>query len=203
MNAPSAANPPVELRDGRLLAREALEPWLGAVGKNVRIYQGCRLVGASRISIGDETQIDESVQVFAGEDVELGAHVHLAFSSSISGGGSCRIGDFASIGAAVRIVTGTDEIDGRGLTNPTIPPEFRSVRRSRVIIGAHAVIFTGSVILPGVTIGEGAVVAAGSIVHHDCKPWGIYAGNPLTQVAVRPPERILELAARLRMELPR
>jgi acetyltransferase-like isoleucine patch superfamily enzyme len=50
----------------------------------------------------------------------------------------------------------------------------------------------------GVTIGEGAVVAAGSLVHHNLKPWGIYAGNPLVQVGLRPAEPVLQAARELR-----
>jgi acetyltransferase-like isoleucine patch superfamily enzyme len=196
MTPPDLPLPP-EFRDGELLPRSLLERWLGSVGRDVRVYRGCRLVGPRGIHLGNATQIDEGVFVFAGEGVTIGAHVHLAFGSSISGGGSCQIGDFAGIGAGVRIITGTEDVSGDGLTNPTIPTEFRRVNRSRVVVGPHAVIFTASQILPGVTIGEGAVVAAGSLVHHDLKPWSIYAGNPLTQIGLRPRDRILELAARL------
>jgi len=168
----------------------------------VRVFAGARLVNPERIEIGDFTQIDEGVYIFGGEGAELGCHVHLAFQSSISGGGACVIGDFAGVGAGVRIVTGTELVDGSGLTNPTIPEPYRAVKRGCVTVGPHAVIFTNSVVLPDVTIGEGAVVAAGSVVHRDLKPWAIYAGNPLTQVGVRPAERVLQLAEALRKEQP-
>lgn len=151
-------------------------------------------MGADRIEIGDYSQVDEGVWVFAGEGVWLGRHVHLAFGSSISGGGQCRIHDFAGIGAGVRILTGTDVADGTGLTNPTVPEQSRAVRRGAVEIGRHAVVFTNSVVFPEVTIGEGAVVAAGSLVHHSLAAWGIYAGSPLVQVGVRPKETVLRLA---------
>lgn len=173
---------------------EVLRLHLGACGDSVRVFRGCRLVGATRIRLGQRSQIDESVFLFAGEGIDIGAYVHIAAGAVIFGGGSCRLGDFAGIGSAVRLVTGTEEVRGLGLTNPTVPVEFRLVRRSHIEVGAHAVVFTGSIVLPGVIIGEGAVVAAGSIVHHDLKPWGIYAGNPLTCVGIRPKERVLELA---------
>jgi galactoside O-acetyltransferase len=139
-------------------------------------------------------QIDEGVFIFAGQGVVIGHCVHLAVGSSISGGGECVIGDFAGIGAGVRLLTGTEEIDRGGLTNPTVPPELRTVRRGRVEIGAHALVLTNSVVLPDITIGEGAVVGAGSVVHHDLKPWGIYAGTPLVQVGVREAEPVLKKA---------
>jgi len=188
---------PAEFSEGKALPEATVRRWLKACGKGVRIFAGSRLVGPERIEIGDSVQIDEGVWIFAGEGVTLGDHVHLAFGSSISGGGRCEIGDFAGIGAGVRLVTGSDDVDGRGLTNPTVPTLLRSVHRGRVLIGPHAVVFTNSVVLPDVSVGEGAVVAAASLVHHSLSPWGIYAGNPLVQIGVRPKDEILRLAERL------
>ena len=176
---------PPEFRDGEVLPEAVVKRWLKSCGAGVRIFRGARLVGPDRITLGDRTQIDEGVRIFAGEGVEIGRHVHFAFESSISGGGSCLVQDYAGIGAATRLITGTELIEG-GLTNPTIPAEFRAVARGRIEIHAHALVFTGSIVLPGVVIGEGAIVSAGSIVHRSLKPWGIYAGNPLVQVGVRP-----------------
>ena len=187
---------PKELSPGTLLDQGVLSATLRHCGRSVRIYAGCRLVPPDRIAIGDFSQVDEGVLIFAGEGVTLGRHVHLAFGASISGGGRCEIGDYAGISAGVRLVTGSEDIHG-GLTNPTIPPEFRSVVRSRVQIGAHALLFTNTVVLPGVSIGEGAVVAAGSVVHRDLKPWSIYAGNPLVCIGQRDPAPILTATARL------
>ena len=185
-----------EFAPGVLVPGEVLNRVLRACGSDVKVYRGCRLSPPDRISIGDRAQIDEQVRIYAGEGVVIGRHVHFAFLSSISGGGTCEIGEFAGIGAGVRLLTGSEEIHG-GLTNPTVPQEFRTVRRARTVVGAHALVFTNSVVLPGVTVGEGAVVAAGSVVHRDLAPWGIYAGNPLVQVGVRDREPILAAAAAL------
>lgn len=190
---------PEEFQPGTCLARETLVQWFPECGPGVKIFRGCRLVGVERIRVGAHTQVDEGVWIFAGKGVTLGRHVHLAFGSSISGGGGCEIGDFAGIGAGVRILTGTEEVGGGGLTNPTVPAELRSVRREGVRVGAHALVFTGSIVFPGVTVGEGAVVSAGSLVHHDLEPWGIYAGHPLRRVGRRPKSELLERAARLTM----
>ncbi len=110
------------------------------------------------------------------------------------------MGDFAGLGAGVRLITGSDDPQGPGLTNPTIPEALRSVRRGHVDVGAHALIFTQSLVLPNVSIGEGAVVAAGSIVHHSLKPWMIYAGSPLVAVGIRDPKSPME-ALRALLEL--
>ncbi len=185
-----------EFAPGATLPPELLAGVLRACGRNVKVYRGCRLVPPGLISVGDGSQIDEAVRIYAGEGVSIGRHVHFAFLSSISGGGRCEVGDFVGIGAGVRILTGTEEIEG-GLTNPTVPTEFRRVRRARTVVGAHALVFTNTVVLPGVTLGEGVVVAAGSVVHRDLAPWAIYAGNPLVRIGTRDPDPILAAAAEL------
>jgi galactoside O-acetyltransferase len=117
--------------------------------------------------------------------------VHFAVGSSISGGGTCIIHDFAGVAAGARLITGTELLEN-GLSNPTIPLHLRAVSRGRVEVHAHALIFTNTVVLPGVTIGEGAVISAGSLVHRNLKPWAIYGGTPLVQIGVRSRESIMK-----------
>ncbi len=191
---------PSVFRQGEWVPEAELRLHLKRCGRGVRIFLGARLLQPEVISIGSFSQVDEGVYIFGGEQVEIGCHVHLAFLSSMSGGGRCVIGDYAGIGAGVRIITGTELVEGTGLTNPTIPAVYRSLKRGAVRIGAHALLFTNSVVLPDVTVGEGAVVAAGSVVHRDLKPWGIYGGNPLTQIGVRERATMLELAAKLQRQ---
>ncbi len=173
---------------------------LKSCGQWVKVYAGCLLVPPGAVSLGDFSQVDGGVRVFAGEGVVIGRHTHLAFCSSISGGGRCELGDFVGLGAGARLITGTEVVDGRGLTNPTIPAPLRQVQRGYIKVGPHAIIFTNAVVLPNVTIGEGAIVAAGAVVHRDLKPWGIYAGHPLVQVGVREKETVLEMGRRLLAE---
>jgi galactoside O-acetyltransferase len=186
-----------ELSAARLLPLETLQKQLQACGQGVKVYSGCRLYPPDRICVGDFSQIDEGVRIYAGLGVTIGRHVHLAFDCSISGGGQCVIKDFAGLGAGVRLITGSENVDGSGLTNPTVPEALRRVERGQVVIGAHAVVFTNTIVLPGVTVGEGAVVSAGSVVHRDLKPWCVYAGSPLVQVGIRPKDDILRLAGEL------
>ena len=191
------SNIPPELCAGEVIPVELLARWLKSVGRGVKVYVGCKLTPPGVISLGDFTQIDEGVRIYAGQEVVIGQHVHLAFGSSISGGGECVIDDFVGIGAGARLITGTEIVDGEALTNSTVPLQFRGVRRGKIRIGAHAVVFTNSVVFPDVEIGEGAVVAAGSAVHRSLKPWTIYAGNPLVPVGQRKRETILRLAREL------
>jgi acetyltransferase-like isoleucine patch superfamily enzyme len=188
---------PSEFAPGQLLSELDLKQFLKRSGHHVKVYRGARLIPPERIAIGDYSQIDEGVRIFAGGGVEICRHVHFAFGTSISGGGMTFIGDFVGVGTGTRIITGSEIFNEGGLTNPTIPPQFRSVSRGRVEIQPHALIFTNVVILPNVTVGEGAVVGACSLVHRDLKPWGVYAGNPLVQIGTRDPEPVLEKASQL------
>ncbi len=169
---------------GVLVDPSELRQYLKCVGQNVKVFRGCRIDHPELLEMGDASQIDEGVFLFAGEGIKLGRHVHLAFGSSISGGGRCEIHDYAGIGAGVRLITGTENIS-EGLTNPTVPHESRHVKRGQIVIHSHALVFTNSVVFPNVTIGEGAVVSAGSVVHHDLKPWTIYGGHPLVAIQRR------------------
>lgn len=41
------------------------------------------------------------------------------------------------------------------MTNPTMPSKYTGVQRDDVLIGKHAIVGSGSVVLPGVVLGEG------------------------------------------------
>ncbi len=188
---------PVEFAPGVCFSEEALRRHFKRCGPGVKVFRGCRIHLPEQVELGAYCQIDEGVFIFAGESVVIGVHAHLAFQSSISGGGRVRVGDYAGIGAGVRLISGSEDPHGGGLTNPTIPAALRSVRRGRVEVGAYALVFTNSVVLPDVCIGEGAVVAAGSVVHRTLKPWTVYAGSPLVAVGVRDPKTTVETMRKL------
>lgn len=65
---------------------------------------------------------------------------------------------------------------------------FERSQMTSVVIGDHAMLFPGSVILAGpgrTTIGEGAVVGANSVVLRSVPAWEIWAGNPARKVGDR------------------
>jgi galactoside O-acetyltransferase len=107
------------------------------------------------------------------------------------------MGDYSGLSAGVRVITGSDDHRGGGLTNPCIPAEFRKVTRKAVVIGKHALIFTGAVICPGVEIGRGAVVAAGTVVRHNLAPWKVYAGADCRVIKERPSAKVMELETQM------
>ena len=85
------------LGPGSLLDADFIRSQFKQLGKNVKIFTGARIDNPEAVSVGDHTQIDEGVFLFAGKGIAIGRHVHLAFTSSISGGGECVIGDYAVI----------------------------------------------------------------------------------------------------------
>ena len=161
-------------------------------GVSVTIYPGARVLGRERIAIGSHVVIDDFVFIGTHAELVLGSYVHVASHASITGGGTCVIGDFSGISSGARLLTGTDDFAGAGMTGPTIPDEFRAVERGTLTIESHVVVGANAVVLPNVTIGEGAVVGAGSVVTESLAPWFVYVGAPAR--AVKPRRRDLILA---------
>jgi acetyltransferase-like isoleucine patch superfamily enzyme len=163
------------------------------ISPTARIFPTARLVhDGTNLSIGDYTQIDDFVFVYAGQRCTIGRFVHLASFTSVIGGGTFSIDDFSGFSAGCRVITGSDDFSGPWLHTPGVPPEFRNVRISHVTIEKSVVVGTNAVIFPSVTIGEGAAIGAGSMVRRDVAPWGVYAGDPLRKVGERDREGILE-----------
>ena len=168
-----------------------------AIGKDVRIYEPCAIIKPEVIVLKSNIIISEFSYIAGGLGLGIGNHIHIATHTSISGGGYCVLEDFSGISAGVRIITGSADIFGNGLTSPTLPKEFQSVKRSFVHLEKHALLFTNVVVHPGITIGEGAVIASGSIVTKDILPWSIYMGAPAKKIGDRPKNKILELEKKL------
>ena len=166
---------------------------LKQLGADCTIYRLAQLIKPEIIAIGKGCQIDDFSWIHGGQGLDIGNRVHICAFVSIAGGGEVTIGNYAGLAAGVRVISGSDNPFGKGLTNPCVPPEYRSVKRSFVSIGDHALIFTNAIILPGVNIGEGAIVMPGSIVRNDLDAWGIYKGDPAEKVSTRRKEKIESL----------
>lgn len=160
-------------------------------GWNVIIYEPNVFIVPEKIHIEDNVLISEYCWILGGIQTYIGNFIHIANHCSIAGGGVNIFEDFVSLGAGVKIISGSDYATGEGLVNPMVPPEYRAVKRSYAHIKKHAFIATGAIILPGVTIGEGAVIGAGAVVCSDVPEWTINVGNPAKPVKRRPKEEIL------------
>ena len=156
-----------------------------ACGEDVRIYEWVRVLDAERIDVGSHVVVDDFVFLDGGESLSIGSHVHIASFVGIVGGGSVVLEDFVGLATGTRLVSGTDIMDGSGLTGPTIPDRWRAVRRGSIHIGKHAVMGANVVVHPDVTIGEGTIVGSQSLVTRSLPPWSICVGVPARVVRPR------------------
>jgi acetyltransferase-like isoleucine patch superfamily enzyme len=157
---------------------EIRRPHLVAIGNHVAIDSGVYIT--TKASIGDYTHISPYVTVIGGEKSEL------------------VLGHFATIAAGSRIIAGSDQFLGEGLTSVTVPEVYRDkVEFSTITISRFAGIGSNAIIMPGVTIGEGSVIGAAALVTEDTEPWTIYVGIPARPIKIRKKELMLDYAKRL------
>jgi dTDP-4-amino-4,6-dideoxy-D-glucose acyltransferase len=181
------------------LGRKALRKLgFAAIGANVAVSERASIYGAARIALGDHVRIDDFCVLSAGEEgMRIGSYVHIACYCSLIGKARIELDDFSGLSARVAVYSSSDDYSGAGLTNPTVPSEYRRVTDAPVRIGRHVIVGAGAVILPGVTIGEGAAVGALALVNHSLDPFTIYSGVPARRVGSRS-RALLELEAQLR-----
>jgi dTDP-4-amino-4,6-dideoxy-D-glucose acyltransferase len=157
-----------------------------AVGEGVLVSRRASFYGAERITLGNHVRIDDFTVLSAGEGgIVLGDYIHVAVYSSMIGQGRITLDDFVNVSSRVAIYSSNDDYSGEAMTNPMIPAQYRNVRSAPILVGRHAIIGSGSVVLPGVDIGEGVAVGALSLVNRDCLPFGVYVGVPAQRVKER------------------
>ena len=156
-----------------------------SAGSGVDLRPHCVFHRPEAIRLGSRVIVSEFAFLHGGLGLVIGSFVHVATHASVTGGGFCLLEDFVGVAAGARLITGTDLVRGEGLSGPTIPAEFRAVRRSFVHLGRFVFLGTNVVVHPGVTIGEGAVVGSGSVVTRDLEPWTIHLGAPARAVGRR------------------
>jgi acetyltransferase-like isoleucine patch superfamily enzyme len=140
------------------------------------------------MSIGDHSRIDDFC-VLAGS-VTIGRNVHLAALCNVAGGrAGVTFEDFSGLAYGCQVIAQSDDYSGRTMTNPTVPARFKDETSSPVVVGRHAILGAGAIVLPGVTIAEGVSAGAGTIFTRSTEPWTIYVGSPAR--AVRPRSRDL------------
>ena len=163
------------------------------IGRNCAISENSSFYGAENISIGSNVRIDDFVVITAvGGFINIGDYVHIASHSYLNAAGGIEMSDYSGISHGVRVYSSSDDYSGESLTNPTIPIQFRNVKKKLVRLGRHVIIGSNSVILPGVEIGEGAAIGAMTLVHKSLESWNIYSGIPARKIKQRD-KKLLEL----------
>jgi galactoside O-acetyltransferase len=154
------------------------------LGNNVLISKSATLYKTEQISISNNSRIDDFCAL-SGE-ITIGMNVHITVHCSITASLSpIIIEDFVGIAANCHIFSSMDDFLGIGLTNPTIPMEFRNVSHGPVKISKHSIVGVGSVIFPNVIVGEGCAIGAMTLVNKSIDPWGVYVGIPAIRIKDR------------------
>jgi galactoside O-acetyltransferase len=165
------------------------------VGKNPSIDRSVIFFDPERIVIGHNVRIDCWSILSAGQEgISIGRNVHIGASSFVfGGGGQVILSDFSGLSARVSLFTATDDYSEGYLTNPTVPEDYKKIRRGPIILGPHALIGTGSVVLPGVRLARGCSVGAMSLVHTDVGEYEVVFGAPFRVIGRRDGKRMSQL----------
>ncbi len=179
------------LNAGFLTAEELSALDFACLGKDVLIHSTCVLVNCRAMSIGDGVRIDPFATLSASHSIRIGRYVHVAAQCVIMGSAPIVIDDFAGLSHGARILSASDDFQGGALIGPTVPARFRNVDAREVRLERHAVVGSGTVVLPGCVIGEGATVGALSLVNKSLQPWSVYLGNPARRIGPRDRDGVL------------
>ena len=155
-----------------------------SIGADLSISKKASFYGVENISIGSHVRIDDFC-ILSGE-ISIGDYIHIAAYSALYGSDAgIQINEFANISSRVCIYAVTDDYSGESMTSPMIPDEYKNLQKAPVYIGRHAIIGSGSVILPGSEIGEGCAVGSLSLIRNALDAWWIYAGIPAKKLKER------------------
>lgn len=145
-------------------------------GKESRVYPLAKIINPEYIFLDDYSIISDYCFIYAGKYIRIGKYSNLSPYSLITGGGEVYIGNFVEISFSVKIISGTDDIFGKSLFTPSVPANFRNIKRLNVEIGDYVFIGANSIVYPGVKIGEGVIINPGTIVKNNLRSWNIYEG---------------------------
>lgn len=166
--------------------QQLIELGFKSIGENVKVSDKASIYNAGNISIGDNTRIDDFCIISAGDGgINIGRNVHVACYTLIIGAGKIDIGNYVGLSSRVAVYSSSDDYSGEFLTNPTVPEEYTNVDTAPIYFGEHALIGSGSVVLPGVHIGVGVAVGALSLITKNLNEWQIYSGVPAKRLKER------------------
>ncbi|MBV8155662.1 MAG: acyltransferase [Candidatus Eremiobacteraeota bacterium] len=159
------------------IADEAQREALAGVtfGSGVVIRGAERIVAGRGVFIDHRAYLNAST-VNAGRGyIRIGSHVEIGPYCVLWGGGGIEIGSNVHMGAHVHVTSQQGRRVPPEQNDPSIP---LPVDCAPVTIEDHVLLYSGVIVVPGVTIGHHAIVAAGSVVIDDIPPYATAAGAP-------------------------
>ena len=155
-----------------------------SVGEDVLVSRKASLYGVGNMTLGNHVRIDDFC-VLSGK-LTIGSYVHIAAGAMLFGGSAgIFLDDYTGLSSRCVVYAASDDYSGKHMTNPTVPKQYLGVEEKEVMICKHAIIGSGSTILPGVTVGEGCAVGAMSLLTKNTDAWGIYVGVPAKRIGNR------------------
>lgn len=175
--------------------QEELKNLLYMVGRNVTVHKSVIFFNPKKIVIGSNVRIDCFSMISAGDHgIGIENNVHIGAGCYIfGGGGKVYIECYAGLSSRVSLYTATDDYTEGHLSNPTIPDEFKKVKKGSVTVKKHVLIGSGSVIMPSVTLEIGSAVGALTFVNRNVPKGVVVSGSPMRKVATRNLQKLLEL----------
>jgi galactoside O-acetyltransferase len=190
-----------KLNAGFFDENDLLSMGIKRVGHNVKISKVATVIGLEDIEIGNNVRIDDfTIIIASGGWVNIGSFVHIAAHCVISGSNGITLEDFSGLSHGVKIYSASDDYTGVSMTNPLVPEKYKKTIKGAVNIGRHAIVGSGSVVLPNTEINEGCSIGALSLVKGRLQSWSVYSGCPVKRLKSRPKE-ILDLEEQLKSDL--
>lgn len=172
---------------------EEIREMFAGIGRNVLVSTRAVFYEPEKMRIGDNSRVDDFCLLSG--NVTIGRNVHLTAYTHVAGGQpGVTFGDFATCAYACHIFTQSDDYSGLTLTNSTIPRRFKNETFKAVRIGRHAILGTGTIVLPGCDVDDGVSTGAGTVVTEPLTEWTVYVGQPARRVGPRS-RRLLDLEA--------
>ncbi|CAK2002767.1 Acyltransferase [Vibrio crassostreae] len=161
------------------------------VGSNVKISDKACIYDSSKISIGDNSRIDD-LCVISGR-VSIGNNCHVTPMCLIAGGEpGVEIRDYCTLAYGVKIFAQSDDYSGESMVNSLIPKQYKNEKLEKVILENHCVLGANCVVMPGVSLAEGTSGGAVTLFRNSTSSWGVYVGSPAQRIKERS-KRILKL----------
>jgi acetyltransferase-like isoleucine patch superfamily enzyme len=156
----------------------------GTIGKNVKIYEGVRIIckHPGSINIGNNVRILRNVTISTSESgkISIGNNTHIGESTLIHSDQNITIKDYVIIGPQNVIV----DVD-HAYQSIDIPIINQGSNAKSVLIEDDVWISSNCSILKGVIIGKGSVIGAGSVVNKNISPYDVVCGIPAKLIKKR------------------
>jgi acetyltransferase-like isoleucine patch superfamily enzyme len=164
------------------------------LGKNVIIGKTVRIRQPEKVSIGDNTIIDDFTYISCA--MEIGKNCHIASNVSISGGtGKLVIGNYSTISSGCSVHCASSDYRSCSLDLPSVPThqQFGGIVGD-IKIGDYVVIGAHSCILPGCHIPDGAAFGAYTLVKKNnyILPYHLYVGHKCKDLGERENKNLLK-----------